>query len=137
MVNISSAEQYSQSDHVEEPQPIAPAQEEEQQVAPPPKEHHGMTLEDDVESMMSEQFNTSNESMFRVRGVGNLGAGGAGDSTYRCNDSMYDEDRGLISESEDGWYADKDRADMNLDNKIDDISEHSSDECTDSDPEEP
>jgi hypothetical protein len=97
----------------------------------------GMTLEDDVESMLSEQFNTSNESMFRVRGVGNLGQGGAGDSTYRCNDSMYDEDRGLISESEDGWYADKDKGDVNLDNKIDDISEHSSDECTDSDPEEP
>ena len=36
----------------------------------------GMTLEDDVESMLSEQFNTSNESMFRVRGVG--GAGGPG-----------------------------------------------------------
>ena len=54
--------------------------------------------------------------MFRVRGVvtGNTvgfmgGAGGGGDSTFRCNDSMYDEDRGLISESEDGWYPDKDR----------------------------
>ena len=93
-----------------------------------------MTLEDDNESMLSEQFNTSNESMFRVRGVGNLGAGGAGDSTYRCNDSMYDEDRGLISESEDGWQ--QDRGDINIENKIDDISEHSSDECTDSEPEE-
>ena len=30
----------------------------------------GMTLEDDVESMLSDQFNTSNESMFKVRGVG-------------------------------------------------------------------
>ena len=74
-----------------------------------------MTLEDDVESMLSEQFNASNESMFRVRGVGQQhGIGGAplergGDSTFRCNDSMYDEDRGLISESEDGWYADKDQ----------------------------
>ena len=29
----------------------------------------GMTLEDDVESMLSDQFNTSNESMFKVRGV--------------------------------------------------------------------
>ena len=28
-----------------------------------------MTLEDDVESMLSEQFNASNESMFRVRGI--------------------------------------------------------------------
>ena len=27
----------------------------------------GMTLEDDVESMLSEQFNASNESMFRIR----------------------------------------------------------------------
>ena len=96
-----------------------------------------MTLEDDVESMLSEQFNTSNESMFRFRGVlGNPGGGGGGDSTYRCNDSMYDEDRGLISESEDGFY-DGNRGELNnIDNKIDDISEHSSDECTDSDPEE-
>jgi hypothetical protein len=84
-----------------------------------------MTLEDDVESMLSEQFNTSNESMFRVRGVvattGLLqttnNAGGGGDSTFRCNDSMYDEDRGLISESEDGWVPEKDRADIaNADN---------------------
>jgi len=106
----------------------------------------GMTLEDDVESMLSEQFNTSNESMFRVRGVaatgsgaaGGLqlgGAGGGGDSTFRCNDSMYDEDRGLISESEDGWNAEKDGADWK-DNNIDDISEHSSDEMTDSELEE-
>jgi hypothetical protein len=52
--------------------------------------------------------------MFRVRGVGpSHGLGGplergGGDSTFRCNDSMYDEDRGLISESEDGWYPEKD-----------------------------
>ena len=73
--------------------------------------------------------------MFKVRGVGNLGAGGAGDSTYRCNDSMYDEDRGLISESEDGYPH---QHDLNIDNKIDDISEHSSDEyVTDSEAEEP
>ena len=99
----------------------------------PPTNKEGMTLEDDMESMLSEQFNTSNESMFRVRGVGNLGAGGAGDSTYRCNDSMYDEDRGLISESEDGWQ----QHDLNIDNNhIDDISEHSSDDVTDSEPEE-
>jgi len=71
----------------------------------------GITLEDDVESMLSEQFNASNESMFRVRGIANTNIGGglnAGDSTFRCNDSMYDEDRGLISESEDGWYGEKD-----------------------------
>ena len=97
----------------------------------------GMTLEDDVESMLSDQFNTSNESMFRVRGVVpgttvGFGAGGGGDSTFRCNDSMYDEDRGLISESEDGWYPDKDNAQKNED-RFDDISEHTSDECTDSD----
>ena len=75
--------------------------------------------------------------MFKVRGVGNLGAGieGGGDSTYRCNDSMYDEDRGLISESEDGWVNDKERGEI-IENKIDDISEHSSEECTDSEPEE-
>ena len=80
-----------------------------------------MTLEDDVESMLSEQFNASNESMFRVRGVGQSHALGGplergGDSTFRCNDSMYDEDRGLISESEDGWYAEKDIGDKNNDN---------------------
>ena len=112
----------------------------------------GMTLEDDVESMLSEQFNTSNESMFRVRGVagssavpsgtGGLQLGGVGggdrggDSTFRCNDSMYDEDRGLISESEDGWNAEKDGQGDWKDNNIDDISEHSSDEMTDSEPEE-
>ena len=105
-----------------------------------------MTLEDDVESMLSEQFNASNESMFRVRGVGATtgiiqatnNAGGGGDSTFRCNDSMYDEDRGLISESEDGWAPDKDRADIaNAENQIEDISEHSSDDVTDSGPDEP
>jgi hypothetical protein len=44
--------------------------------------------------MMSEQFNTSNESMFKVRGVSTIGGGyllggglNAGDSTYRCNES--------------------------------------------------
>ena len=46
---------------------------------------------------------------------------------------MYDEDRGLISESEDGWYADKDQKELKDDNQIDDISEHSSDEYTDDD----
>jgi len=87
----------------------------------------GMTLEDDVESILSEQFNVSNESMFRVRGEIKVNAntanapsavsasgfggfgGGAGDSTYRaCDDSVYgyDEDRGLISESDNGdWYT--------------------------------
>ena len=54
-----------------------------------------------------------------------------GDSTFRCNDSMYDEDRGLISESEDGWYAEKDQKEQPNENQIDDISEHSSDEYTD------
>ena len=134
-VNNSSADQYS-SDH-DAKRHISAQQQQQQlevlepQVQAPFKE--GMTLEDDVESMLSEQFNTSNESMFKVRGVGNLGpGGGAGDSTYRCNDSMQDEDRGLISESEDGWQ----QHDLNIDNKIDDISEHSSDDVTDSDPEE-
>ena len=50
---------------------------------------------------------------------------------------MYDEDRGIISESEDGWYFDKDKAPIEGgrdDNKIDDISEHSSDDVSDSDP---
>ena len=125
-----------------------------------------MTLEDDVESILSEQFNVSNESMFRVRGeikvpnvqsnapiavsasqgFGGLGGGGAGDSTYRaCDDSVYgyDDDKGLISESDDGgWYTntgnDKDNAVGTgaAENKFDDISEHTSDEMTDSDPEE-
>ena len=65
-------------------------------------------------------------------GAGNAG----GDSTFRCNESMYDEDKGLISESEDGWYAEKDRGEGNIENKIDDISEHSSDDVSDSGPEE-
>ena len=118
----------------------------------PSQQNVGMTLEDDVESMLSEQFNTSNDStMFKVRGVtAHLGQdrafaiGHAGDSTYRCNDSAQDderyaEERGLISESEDGWYPDKERkADFKedeRDNEFDDISEHSSDEITDSEPE--
>jgi hypothetical protein len=37
--------------------------------------HPGMTLEDDVESMLSEQFNQSNASMFKVR-PGFPGGGG-------------------------------------------------------------
>jgi len=49
---------------------------------------------------------------------------------------MYDEDRGLISESEDGWYAEKEKEGGD-DNKFDDISEHSSDDISDSEPEEP
>lgn len=102
---------------------------------------YGMTLEDDVESMLSDQFNTSNESMFKVRlhssnVAGNqLGTGlAAGDSTYRCNESAQDDDRGLISESEDGWFADKDPKAGNPERQDDfeDISEHSSDERTDS-----
>lgn len=94
-----------------------------------------MTLEDDVESMLSDQFNTSNESAFKVRGI-NAHLGQGGDSTYRCNDSMCDEDRGLISESEDGWYADKDKGEGGIEKQIDDISEHSSDDVTDSEPDE-
>ena len=66
-----------------------------------------------------------------------LGGGGAGDSTYRGNDSMNEDDKGLISESEDGWYAERDKGDdKEKDNdEFSDISEHSSDEVTDSDPE--
>lgn len=106
-----------------------------------------MTLEDDVESMLSEQFNASNESMFRIRpGIGGTQAlGGGGDSTYRGEDSVfgYDEDKGLISESDDGgWYASDRDAARNAglkggaeDNDFDDISEHSSDDVSDSDPE--
>ena len=62
-------------------------------------------------------------------------AGGGGDSTFRCNDSIADDDRGLISESEDGWYPERDNP-KNPDQQqadFDDISEHSSDEMTDSD----
>ena len=88
--------------------------------------------------MMSEQFNTSNESMFKVRGVSTIGGGyllggglNAGDSTYRCNESAQEDDRGLISESEDGWYPDKEnifRHEQQPHENFDDISEHSSDE---------
>ena len=53
--------------------------------------------------------------VFKVRLQSNVGGGNqlgtglaAGDSTYRCNESAQDDDRGLISESEDGWFADKD-----------------------------
>ena len=81
--------------------------------------------------------------MFKVRGVAASGqtqfGGGlaGGDSTFRCNDSIQDEDRGLISESEDGWYADRDNQRKEDQDKqdFDDISEHSSDEMTDSEPE--
>ena len=64
-----------------------------------------MTLEDDVESILSEQFNASNDSMFRVKP--------RGDSTYRANeDSVHgiDDEKAAISESDDGvWHAsDKD-----------------------------
>jgi hypothetical protein len=52
----------------------------------------GMTLEDDVESILSEHFNASNESMFRIR-PGGLATGqniGGGDSTYRgMDDSVF------------------------------------------------
>jgi len=115
--------------------------------------------------MLSEQFNVSNESMFRVRGeikmatagqpvnvtsgvsasgFGGFG-GGAGDSTYRgCDDSVYgyDDDKGLISESDDGgWYTNTGEKDNAVatgaaENKFDDISEHTSDEITDSDQED-
>lgn len=69
----------------------------------------GMTLDDDVESIVSEQFNQSNESMFRIKG-GLVAPQGAGDSTYRAEDSVLgmEDDRGIVSESEDGWYAEKD-----------------------------
>ena len=64
------------------------------------------------------------------------GLAGGGDSTFRCNDSIQDEDRGLISESEDGWYPERDNPknqDQGQHDNFDDISEHSSDEMTDSD----
>ena len=53
--------------------------------------------------------------MFKVRlhssnFAGGLGRGlDAGDSTFRCNESAHEDDRGMISESEDGWYAEKDQ----------------------------
>jgi hypothetical protein len=113
-----------------------------------------MTLEDDVESMLSEHFNASNESMFRIRPGGiALGAGQnllGGDSTYRgLDDSVFgfDEDKGLISESEDGgWYASdreggdrrhqRDGLKQGNDDEFDDISEHSSDDVSDSEEEQ-
>lgn len=84
--------------------------------------------------------------MFKVRGVSTIGGIGggyilgggfnAGDSTYRCNESVQEDDRGLISESEDGWYPEKDnifRHEQQAHENFNDISEHSSDEQTDSD----
>lgn len=72
-----------------------------------------MTLEDDVESMLSENhLNQSNSSMFRVR-PGMFGGQqelGNGDSTFRGQEDSIlggiENDRGdMISESEDGgWY---------------------------------
>jgi hypothetical protein len=49
MVNNSSVDKYSLDDH-----------RNEEVVEEGPNKDHGMTLEDDVESMLSEQFNTSN-----------------------------------------------------------------------------
>lgn len=76
-------------------------------------EDGGMTLEDDVESMLSENhLNQSNSSMFRVR-PGMFGGQqelGNGDSTFRGQEDSIlggiENDRGdMISESEDGgWY---------------------------------
>jgi hypothetical protein len=108
--------------------------------SPDPHRIHGMTLEDDVESMLSDQLANSSEqsSYFRVRlhssNVGQIGGGlAAGDSTFRCNESAQDDDRGLISESEDGWVAEKDpRKPENRDDDFEGISEHSSDDRTDS-----
>ena len=51
MVNNNSVDKYSLDDHRKEEEPL-------QEEAPP--RDNGMTLEDDVESMLSEQFNTSN-----------------------------------------------------------------------------
>lgn len=72
-----------------------------------------MTLEDDVESMLSENhLNQSNSSMFKIRS-GAFGGNqelGNGDSTYRGHEDSIlggiENDRGdMISESEDGgWY---------------------------------
>ena len=104
-----------------------------------------MTLEDDVESMLSEQFNASNESMFRIRPgmIGTQALGGGGDSTYRGQEESvfgYDDDKGLISESEDGgWYMSdngrkaKPQIGGDPEDEFDDISEHSSDDVSDSD----
>jgi hypothetical protein len=72
-----------------------------------------MTLEDDVESMLSENhLNQSNSSMFRVRAGAFTGGPelGNGDSTFRGHEDSFlgglDNDKGdYISESEDGgWY---------------------------------
>lgn len=84
--------------------------------------------------MLSEQFNTSNESVFKVRGM-NAGHLGAGDSTFRGYESAQDDAKDFVSESEDGWYE-RNRGDGEIENKMDDISEHSSDYVTDSDPED-
>jgi hypothetical protein len=48
--------------------------------------------------------------MFRIKG-GLVAPIGAGDSTYRAHEDSVlgmEDDKGIVSESEDGWYADKD-----------------------------
>ena len=104
-----------------------------------------MTLEDDVESILSENnLNQSNSSMFKVRtgilsqGI-DLGGGGQGDSTFRVNEDSVlggiDNDKAdIISESEDGgWYqSDKDGGfqfgQKEADDELSDISENSQDD---------
>ena len=108
-------------------------------IQPESGQKHGMTIgeSDDVESMLSDHIaGTSDGSQFKNRLQSNIGqnfGGGlaAGDSTFRCNES-HEEDRGLVSESEDGWHPDKKKQDDQDDNEFSDISEHSSDERSDS-----
>jgi len=101
-----------------------------------------MTLEDDVESMLSEQ---SNQSMFRVKAGFGRDQGGAGDSTYRAHEDSVlgmEDDKGIVSESDDGGYlyqSENDRVLHQGDNKaedeLSDISENSQDDdSSDADP---
>lgn len=100
----------------------------------------GMTLEDDVESMLSENhLNQSNSSMFRVR---HGFQGGQelqnGESTFRQHEESIHGDQGndrnYISESEDGgWYqSEKDGVNhfdrREADDELSDISENSQDD---------
>jgi hypothetical protein len=70
-----------------------------------------MTLEDDVESMLSENhLNQSNSSMFRVR-PGAFGGGqelGQGDSTFRAHEDsilgVIENDTGDLISEEGNWY---------------------------------
>lgn len=109
----------------------------------PGQDGGGMTLEDDVESMLSENhLNQSNSSMFRVRHAHQAGLRigeelGQGDSTYRAHEDSIlgmENDKDIISESDEGgWYqSEKDGGAYQKhgenEDDLSDISENSQDD---------